>query len=74
MAQWVSAFDQGDGANKDLLGGKVPSPGVAGNLTKVHLGATGQGKGGPPPSQQESKLNYWSADEEYLRVLTGTDV
>ncbi len=50
-------------------GGKVPSPGVAGNLTKVHLGATGQGKGGPPPSQQESKLNYWSAIYQYCFLV-----
>jgi len=33
MAQWVSAFDQGDGANKDLLGGK------GANLAEMtHLG------------------------------------
>ncbi|HMM41532.1 MAG TPA: PEP/pyruvate-binding domain-containing protein, partial [Thermomicrobiales bacterium] len=33
MGQWVSAFDQGDGSNKDLLGGK------GANLAEMtHLG------------------------------------
>ena len=50
-------------------GGVVPSPGAEGNLTKVHLGANGKAKNGPPPSQQEAKLNYWQAIYQYCFLV-----
>lgn len=53
----------------DWPGGVVPSPGALGNVTAVHLGASGKKKGGPSPSEQESKLNYWMAIYNYCCLV-----
>ena len=53
----------------DWPGGRVPSPGATGNVTKVHLGASGKKKSGPPPAQQESKLDYWGAICQYCFLV-----
>lgn len=53
----------------DWPGGRVPSPGAAGSVTKVHLGASGEQKSGPPPAQQESKLDWWGAICQYCFLV-----
>ena len=53
----------------DWPGGRVPSPGAEGSVTKVHLGASGKKKSGPPPAQQESKLDWWGAICQYCYLV-----
>ena len=58
----------------DWPDGRVPAPGATGNLTKVHLGASGKAKTGPPPAMQESKLNYWQAIYQYCFIVGAVPV
>lgn len=47
----------------------LPSPGAAGNVTRVNLGPSGKKSSGLTPGQRESHLDYWMALAQYCYLV-----